>query len=150
MAFVRPLPSPNPPGPPGIKKNSASRRVSGPPPTRTKQSDHHCPSSATAAGERAARANASAACPQCKLSKVSAATPPLPPPLASAAAHPSPPPWAASEQREPMRQRPDPDASCRHRCRWSSLTSCRRSGSSPIVPLLPVKDVLPVIPHQNQ
>ena len=117
---------------------SASQRVSGPTLTRAERGERRCPSSATAARERAARANASAACPRRKLSKASAATPPLPPPLASAAAHPSPPPWAASAQREPMRQRPDPDASCRHRCRWSSSTSCRRSGSSPIVPPLPV------------
>ena len=117
---------------------SASQRVSGPTLTRAEQGERRCPSSATAARERAARANASAACPRRKLSKASAATPPLPPPLASAAAHPSPPPWAASAQHKPMRQRPDPDASCRHRCRWSSSTSCRRSGSSPIVPSLPV------------
>jgi hypothetical protein len=97
---------------------SASQRVSGPTLKQAEQGERRCPSSATAAGERATRANASApARPRRKLSKAIAATPPLPPPLASAAAHPSPPPWAASAQREPTRQRPDPDASCRHRCR---------------------------------
>jgi hypothetical protein len=70
--------------------------------------------------KRAARATASAAQPRREPSKASAAPPPLPAPLppqtftdapASTADPPPPLPWAASAQRKPPHQRPDPNAS---------------------------------------